>query len=321
MDFCKLGLAVIDTEAKAISQLHGRINQDFNHACELLLSCKGRIIVTGMGKSGHIASKIAATLASTGSPAFFMHPGEAGHGDSGMITKDDCILAISYSGNTPELLLLLPLIKRLNVPLITLTGFKTSVLAQSANVHLDVSIEKEACPLGLAPTTSTTVALVMGDALSIALLQARGFTSDDFAMTHPSGMLGKRLLIYIDDLYHKDQELPLVHESTHLKDALQVMTEKKLGMVCIVNNNHQLTGIFTDGDVRRTLLKGQYSPDTTYIHEVMTPKGHVVKNGTLAAEALAIMQQHGITSLVVVDENNYPFAVLHIHDLLRAGIY
>ena len=273
-----------------------------------------------MGKSGHIAGKISATLASTGSPAFFMHPGEAGHGDSGMITRNDCILAISYSGNTPELLLLLPIIKRLGVPLIALTGCPDSVLAKVADVHLDVSIEQEACPLGLAPTTSTTVALVMGDALAVSLLQARGFTADDFAMTHPSGMLGRRLLVYIDDLYHKNQELPLVLENTSLRDTLHEMSKKRLGIVCITNNIGKLIGVYTDGDVRRTLLQGNH-PETTLIREVMTTHYRTIKNGALAAEALTMMQQHSITALIVVDDDFRPFAVLHIHDLLRAGIY
>lgn len=321
MDFCKLGLAVIETEAQAIFQLQQRINHDFSRACEKLLACNGRIIVTGMGKSGHIARKIAATLASTGSPAFFMHPGEAGHGDSGMITREDCILALSYSGNTPELVQLLPIIKRLNIPLITLVGDSDSLLAKSACINLNVHVEQEACPLGLAPTTSTTVALVMGDALAVALLQARGFTADDFAMTHPSGILGKRLLIYIDDLYHTGEAFPCVPEHATLQESLAEMTAKKLGMVCVTDKFGKLAGVFTDGDVRRTLLTCNYHPENTLIKEVMTKRAYTISKGKLAAEALALMQKHSITSLVVINEQQYPYAVLHVHDLLRAGIY
>lgn len=320
MDFCKLGLAVIETEAQAVFELTQRIDQRFEDACRLLLQCKGRIIVTGMGKSGHIASKIAATLSSTGSPSFFIHPGEASHGDLGMITRDDVILAISNSGNTPELLVLLPLLKRLEVPLIALTGNPHSTLANIATVHIDVSVQQEACPLGLAPTTSTTVSLVMGDALAIALLQARGFSAEDFARSHPGGMLGKRLLVRIEDLYHQGDELPIVQESATIYEALVEMTTKKLGMVCVVNAQQQLCGIYTDGDIRRTLLN-DCAIQSTLIHTVMTKQCRTIPHGTLAAEALTVMQKSAITSLVVTDEHNRPTAVVHLHDLLRAGIY
>jgi len=320
MDFCKLGLAVIETEAQAVFELTQRVDQHFEHACQLLLKCQGRIIVTGMGKSGHIARKIAATLSSTGSPSFFIHPGEASHGDLGMITRDDVILAISHSGNTPELLVLLPLLKRLEVPMIALTGNLDSSLAKIANVHIDVSIQQEACPLGLAPTTSTTVSLVMGDALAVALLQARGFSAEDFARSHPGGILGKRLLVHIEDLFHQGDELPIVQEDVTIYQALQEMTAKKLGMVCIVNPQGQLCGVYTDGDIRRTLLND--SPiQSTPIHSVMTKHCRTIPHGTLAAEALTMMQKSAITSLIVTDEQNRPTAVVHLHDLLRAGIY
>jgi arabinose-5-phosphate isomerase len=320
MNFCTLGLAVIETEAQAVFELTQKIDERFQHACELLLACKGRIVVTGMGKSGHIANKIAATLSSTGSPAFFMHPGEASHGDLGMITRQDIVLAISNSGNTAEIVTLLPLLKRLEVPLITLTGNMDSVLAKTADVNLDVSIKHEACPLGLAPTTSTTVSLVMGDALAIALLQARGFSAEDFALSHPGGILGKRLLLRIDDLYHKGDELPVITERATISEALIEVTAKKLGMTCVVDNHGYLTGVYTDGDIRRT-LNLQYDINTTPIKDVMTTHCRTITKGMLAAEALAIMQKHSITSLVIVDNDQRPYAVLHLHDLLKAGVF
>ena len=299
MNFCTLGLAVIETEAQAVFELTQRIDARFEKACELLLACKGRIVVTGMGKSGHIANKIAATFSSTGSPAFFMHPGEASHGDLGMITRQDAVVAISHSGNTHEIVTILPLLKRLEVPLITLTGNVESLLAKSADVNLDVSIKQEACPLGLAPTTSTTVSLVMGDALAIALLQARGFSAEDFALSHPGGTLGKKLLLRIDELCHKGDQLPLTSQNATISEALIEVTDKKLG---------------------RTLTR-QFDINTTQIKEVMTQNARTINKGMLAAEALAIMQKYSITSLVVVDENKRPHAVLHLHDLLRAGVF
>lgn len=320
MNFCTLGLAVIETEAQAVFELTQRIDSRFEKACELLLACKGRIVVTGMGKSGHIANKIAATLSSTGSPSFFMHPGEASHGDLGMITRQDTVIAISHSGNTLELVTLLPLLKRLEVPLITLTGNSESTLAKAADVNLDVSIKQEACPLGLAPTTSTTVALVMGDALAIALLQARGFSEEDFALSHPGGSLGKRLLLRIDDLCHQGTQLPLVYENATVSEALIEVTDKKLGMTCVIDHKGYLVGIYTDGDVRRTLTR-QYDINTTPIKEVMTRNARTIPKGMLAAEALAIMQKHSITSLIVIDEEKRPEAVLHLHDLLKAGVF
>ncbi|PWY54813.1 D-arabinose 5-phosphate isomerase [Legionella qingyii] len=320
MNFCTLGLAVIETEAQAVFELTQRIDSRFEKACELLLSCNGRIVVTGMGKSGHIANKIAATLSSTGSPSFFMHPGEASHGDLGMITRQDIVIAISHSGNTLELVTLLPLLKRLEVPLITLTGNSESTLAKAADVNLDVSIKQEACPLGLAPTTSTTVALVMGDALAIALLQARGFNEEDFALSHPGGSLGKRLLLRIDELCHQGAQLPLIHENATVSEALIEVTDKKLGMTCVINNKGHLVGVYTDGDIRRTLTR-QYDINTTPIKEVMTRDARTIPMGMLAAEALTIMQKHSITSLIVVEEDKRPIAVLHLHDLLKAGVF
>lgn len=319
MNFCTLGLAVIETEAQAVFELTQRIDARFEKACELLLACRGRIVVTGMGKSGHIANKIAATLSSTGSPAFFMHPGEASHGDLGMITRQDTVLAISHSGNTLELVTLLPLLKRLEVPLITLTGNHESALAQAADVNLDVSIKQEACPLGLAPTTSTTVSLVMGDALAIALLQARGFSAEDFALSHPGGSLGKRLLLRIDELLHQGQELPIINENATISEALIEVTNKKLGMTCVVNSKGYLVGVYTDGDIRRTLTR-QCDINTTPLKEVMTHNARTISRGMLAAEALALMQKHSITSLIIADEENRPTAVLHLHDLLKAGV-
>lgn len=320
MNFCTLGLAVIEIEARAVFELIARIDERFERACELLLACQGRIVVTGMGKSGHIANKLAATFSSTGSPAFFMHPGEASHGDFGMITRQDVVLAISYSGATHELVTLLPLLKRLEVPLILLSGRLESILAQSANVTLDVSVQQEACPLGLAPTTSTTAALVMGDALAIALLQARGFSVEDFARSHPGGALGKKLLLRIDELCHRGEELPLVHEETMVSQALIEVTAKKLGMTCVVDGQGELAGVYTDGDIRRTLTK-QYDIHTTKLQQVMTRGPKTISSGMLAAEALALMQKHSITSLVVVDEVNKPQGVLHLHDLLRSGVF
>lgn len=320
LDFCKLGLAVIETEAQAIFQLSQRINQDFSKACRFILACQGRVVVTGMGKSGHIANKIAATLASTGTPAFFMHPGEASHGDLGMITKDDLVLAISYSGFTEEIIKLLPLLRRLAVPLIALTGNMNSSLAEIAEVSLDISVAQEACPLGLAPTTSTTASLVMGDALAIALLQARDFSAEDFALSHPGGALGRRLLLRIDDLWHAGEDLPAVYETVNVNEALLEVTAKKLGMTTVVNKAGKLMGVYTDGDIRRTLSKA-YNIHATPLSEVMTVDCIQVKKGLLAAEALRLMQEHSITALPVVDDNHCPIAVVHLHDLLRAKVY
>jgi arabinose-5-phosphate isomerase len=316
---CELGRAVIESEAKSIQALSQRINEKFAKACQLLLDCTGRIIVMGMGKSGHIGKKIAATFASTGSPAFFIHPGEAKHGDFGMITENDVLLIISNSGETEEVLSILPFIKRLNLPLITLSGKPHSTLALSATINIDVSVEKEACPLGLAPTSSTTAALVMGDALAISLLEKRGFTAEDFALSHPGGTLGRRLLLRVDELMHTGEAVPKVDFDATLKTALVEMTQKKLGITTIINRNNQLEGIFTDGDIRRA-FDNSVDIHTTNIHQVMTKDPKVIRQGILAAEALHIMESHKITTLVVVDENNIPLGVVHMHDILRAGV-
>ena len=314
-----LGLAVIRTEAQAVMTLLDRIDQEFVRACELMLRCEGRIVVIGMGKSGHIGNKIAATLASTGSPAFFVHPGEASHGDIGMITAKDVVLALSNSGETDEILVLLPLIKRLGVPLISLTGNPHSTLAHTATVNIDVSVEKEACPLGLAPTSSTTAALVMGDTLAIALLEARGFSEEDFARSHPGGRLGRRLLLKVCDIMHTDQDIPYVTKTATLRDALMEMTRKGLGMTAVIDNHKHVIGIFTDGDLRRTLDK-QVDVHSTIISTVMTTSCKTIWAESLAVDALGIMQTHKITALLVVDAQKTLRGVLHMHDLLRAGV-
>ncbi len=316
----RLALELIDAEASAVLALKHRIDKSFCRACQEILDCEGRIVVIGMGKSGHIGGKIAATLASTGSPAFFVHPGEASHGDLGMITRQDIVIALSNSGQTPEILTILPLIKRLGIPLISMTGNPQSTLAQNASVNLNVSVEQEACPLGLAPTTSTTVALVMGDALAIALLQARGFTRDDFALSHPGGNLGRRLLLTTEDLMHTGSDVPKVSDSAFVSEALLEMTAKKLGMTAIVNNNNQVLGLFTDGDLRRMFEQTQYDIHTTVITTVMTAPCITIRPNILAAEALKIMEDKKITALLTTTRNGQLIGALHMHDLLRAGI-
>lgn len=316
---CELGRAVIQTEANSIAALVKRIDHRFADACQLLLACTGRIIVMGMGKSGHIGRKIAATFASTGSPAFFVHPGEAKHGDFGMITRSDIVLILSNSGETEELISILPFLKRLDIPLISITGKPHSTLAQSASINLDVSIEKEACPLGLAPTASTTVALVMGDALAISLLEKRGFTAEDFALSHPGGTLGRRLLLKIDEIMHTGDAIPKVNFDALLKTALVEITQKKLGMTTVVDEKGRLTGIFTDGDVRRA-FDGNADVHRTMIQEIMTKNPKVIRPGLLAAEALNMMETFKITALIVTNEHHQPVGVLHLHDLLRAGV-
>lgn len=319
-DFCKLGLAVIDNEAKAIFDLRRRIDKQFDAACRIILAAKNsRVILTGMGKSGHIGRKIASTFASLGTPAFFVHPAEAIHGDLGMITTKDVVLIISYSGQTPEILSLLPSLVRLNVPIIALTGNMESIIAKAATVVLNIGVDQEACPLGLAPTTSTTATLVMGDALAIALLDSKGFTKEDFANSHPGGALGKKLLLKIDHIWQTGAAVPMVNEKISIKEALFEVTEKKLGMTCIVDNEGMLVGIYTDGDIRRTLNK-QIDIHTTSIAEVMTKNYKTIQAGMLAAEALSIMQEYKITSLVVTDERKNPYAIVHMHDLLRSGV-
>ena len=316
----QLALAVIETEAKSVSDLAGRIGAAFLTACKLMLECRGRIVVLGMGKSGHIGDKIAATLASTGSPAFFVHPGEASHGDMGMITREDVVLALSNSGETSEILTILPLIKRLGVPLVALTGKPNSTLAQAADAHLDVSVEKEACPLGLAPTSSTTAALVMGDALAVALLESRGFTAEDFALSHPGGALGRRLLLHVEDIMHGGAAIPSVEESASLSAALLEMTQKGLGMTAVVDAEDRLTGVFTDGDLRRVLDHGEVNVHQIAIAEVMTRGCKTVGPRKLAVEALRLMEQFKINALLVVDDGNKLVGALNMHDLLRAGV-
>ncbi|AAO90290.1 KpsF/GutQ family sugar-phosphate isomerase [Coxiella burnetii] len=318
-NFYTLGKAVIATELRAIQSLHARIDEKFVTACNTLFNCKGRVVVLGVGKSGHIAKKIAATLASTGTPSFYVHPSEASHGDMGMVTPQDVALAISYSGETPEIINLLPTLKRLGVALIALTGKMQSTLARIADTVIDVSVEQEACPLGLAPTSSTTATLVMGDALAIALLEARGFTADDFARIHPGGSLGRRLLLHIADLMHPKDKMPIVKPDCLLDEALVEITKKSLGMTTVVSDSGQLLGVFTDGDLRRTLDKG-YDIHRTPIEKVMTKNSITVPPKLLAAEALKMMQQNKITSLVVVDTDASPVGVIHMHDLLRAGV-
>ena len=318
--YIELGLAVLKTESEAVAALMQRLDQSFHRACEMLLDCEGRIVVTGMGKSGHIGNKIAATLASTGSPAFFMHPGEASHGDLGMITSDDLLIALSNSGETSEITLLLPLLKRLGIPLIALTGKPGSTLARAADINLDVSIDKEACPMGLAPTSSTTASLAMGDALAIAVLQARGFTEEDFALSHPGGNLGRRLLLRVSDIMHSGDAIPLVPVSSSLSDTLLEMTKKGLGMTGVIDpENKQLLGIYTDGDLRRTFEK---MPDikTARVRDFMTPDCVTIDADRIAGEALKIMHDRKINALMVVDKNNLVQGALNMHDLLRAGV-
>ena len=315
----QMGRKVLEIERDAVAALLPRINGDFVHACQIMLRCSGRVVVTGMGKSGHIANKIAATLASTGTPAFFVHPGEASHGDLGMITKGDVVLAMSNSGETNEILTILPLIKRMGAPLIAMTGRPTSTLAKTADVHLDVSVAQEACPLNLAPTASTTATLAMGDALAVALLEARGFTPEDFAMSHPGGTLGRKLLLKISDLMHKGERLPRVSPQASLSDALLEMTRKGLGMTAIVDAQDQVVGVYTDGDLRRTLEHG-IDVRTAKIVDVMTTGGKTVKADHLAAEAVQLMEKHKITALLVVNEAGKLVGAIHMQDLLRAGV-
>ncbi|MAK44771.1 KpsF/GutQ family sugar-phosphate isomerase [Spongiibacter sp.] len=310
---------VIRMEGDAVDALGERIDDSFNRACELLLNCKGRVVVTGMGKSGHIGNKLAATLASTGTPAFFVHPGEASHGDMGMITAGDVVIALSNSGSTAELVTLIPLLKLLAVPVIAMTGKPNSELASSADVHLDVGVEQEACPLNLAPTSSTTVTLVMGDALAIALLEARGFTADDFAFSHPGGALGRRLLLKIDNIMHTGEAIPHINTGAKLSDALLEMSSKALGMTTVLNEDGSLAGIFTDGDLRRAIDRG-IDIHQAKIDDVMTANCRSIKPGTLAAEALRIMEDNKITVLVALDDHAKPVGVIHTHDLLKAGV-
>ena len=320
-DYSGYARTAIQIEARAIQALESRIDALFEKACKILMPCQGRVIVMGMGKSSYIAGKIAATLASTGTPAFFVHPGEASHGDLGMITLHDIVIAISNSGETPEILALLPLIKHLGIKLISLTGNVQSTLAVAADVNLDVSVAVEACPLGLAPTASTTAALVMGDALAVALLQARGFTAADFARSHPGGRLGKRLLLTVRDIMISGDLLPIITIDQSVSDALMEMTQKKLGLVVVLDNhnNNTIAGIYTDGDLRRSVLKNVNLTHNIGLYLSANPK--IISRDKLAVEALHIMESNRITSLVVVDESSKKLVgIIHMHDLLRAGV-
>lgn len=319
VDYLTSAQRTIAMEAAAVAALTERIDDQFATACDLMLVCPGRVVVTGMGKSGHIARKIAATLASTGTPAMFVHPGEASHGDMGMITGQDVVLALSNSGSTAEVVTMLPLLKRLGTPLISMTGNPASDLARAAQAHLDASVSEEACPLGLAPTSSTTVALVLGDALAIALLEARGFTAEDFAFSHPGGALGRKLLLKVEDIMHTGGEIPRVASGTSLTAALLEMSSKALGMTTIQDGGGTLIGLFTDGDLRRTIDQGVNIQSAT-IDDVMTRNPRRVKPGMLAAEALYIMEEKKITALIVVDDGDHPVGVVHLHDILRAGV-
>jgi arabinose-5-phosphate isomerase len=318
-DLITSGRRTVRLEQEAIAALGDRIDPNFARACQMILSCQGRVVVTGMGKSGHIGHKIAATFASTGTPAFFMHPGDASHGDLGMITRGDLVLAISNSGNSPEILMLLPILKRLGLPMITMTGKMHSSLAEAAEVALDVSVVSEACPLDLAPTSSTTATLVMGDALAVALLEARGFTAEDFALSHPGGILGRRLLLRVSDIMHSGDKVPRVRSDITLLDALGEITAKGLGMTTVVDNQQRLLGVFTDGDLRRAADRG-HDIRTLAIAEAMSRNPTVVRQEALAAEALTTMENRKITTLVVADEQNRAVGVIHMHDLLRAGL-
>ena len=317
--FLESARRTIALERDAVGDLLGHLDASFERACEILLACGGRVVVSGMGKSGHIGTKIAATLASTGTPSMFVHPAEASHGDLGMITAGDVVLALSNSGNTAELITLLPLLKRLRVPVISMTGNKESTLARAADVNLDVSVGQEACPLNLAPTSSTTATLVMGDALAIALLEARGFTAEDFAFSHPGGTLGRKLLLRVADVMREGDAVPKVRPGITLGHALLEMGAKGLGMTTVVDSDGALLGLFTDGDLRRALDHG-VDVRTAAIETVMNRNGKTVVPQMLAAEALNIMDNFKISALVVVDAHNHPIGALHMHDLLRAGL-
>lgn len=320
-DYAASGRRVFDIEAKALTAVATRLDGEFSAACRLMLAARGRVVCTGMGKSGHVARKIAATLASTGTPAFYVHPGEAGHGDLGMITDADVVLALSYSGESDEVAMLLPGLKRQGNQLISMTGRAGSTLARAADVHLDVSVPTEACPLHLAPTSSTTASLAMGDALAVALLEARGFTADDFARSHPAGALGRRLLLHIADIMHVGAEIPRVGAQASVSEALVEMTHKRLGMTAIVDlADDRLLGLYTDGDLRRSLDDDEVDLRTTRIHEVMTRSPRTIEPGALAVEAARLMETHKISGLLVVNADGRLVGALNIHDLLRARV-
>ena len=325
MTYLSDGQRVFDIEIEALQAVRARMDVQFDRACELVKACEGRVVVTGMGKSGHIGHKIAASLASTGTPAFFVHPGEASHGDLGMITPQDLVIALSNSGTTPEILSIVPIVKRMGVKLVSLTGKPASELAIASDVHLDVGVVREACPHNLAPTASTTAALAMGDALAVAILQSRGFSADDFARTHPGGTLGKRLLLYVSDIMHTGDDIPLVREHASFKQVLLEMTSKSLGMTGVTDDDGRLLGIFTDGDLRRT-LGSAIDSESTLARDVMTSRPYTVGPDTLAAEVVKTMREHAlhgphaINSVFIIDQHNRVLGALNTHDLLRAGV-
>jgi len=314
-----LAQAVIENEAAAVSALLDRIDDSFCRACQIMLDCEGRIVVIGMGKSGHIGGKIAATLASTGTPAFFVHPAEASHGDLGMIKKTDVVLALSNSGETDEVNLILPVLKRLGVRIIAMTGNTGSTLARHADIHLDVSVEEEACPLGLAPTSSTTAALVMGDVLAVSLLESKGFTREDFARSHPAGQLGRRMLLHIQDIMHTGENIPCVDEQSTISQAIVEMTRKRLGMTAVVDDSGKVSGIYTDGDLRRTLDSG-LDPHNTLVSAAMSHGGKHISPKALAMEAVQMMQAYTIQGLLVIDDDGQLVGALNFQDLLKAGV-
>jgi len=318
-DFKFLAKQVIDIEQQAIKELEQFIDDGFDMACQLMFNCQGRVIVIGMGKSGHIGGKIAATLASTGTPAFFVHPGEASHGDLGMITHDDVVLTISNSGETGEVLAIIPVIKRIGAKLIAMTSNPVSTLAKLSDTHICIKVSQEACPLGLAPTSSTTATLVMGDAIAVALLNAKDFTADDFALSHPGGSLGKRLLLRLADIMHEDERLPVVSNTAKIKDALVEMSLKGLGMTAVINDNKELVGLFTDGDLRR-ILDAKIDIHQDEIASVMTVNPTVANAEMLAAQALKIMEDKKINGLIIVNNKNQPIGAMNMHDLLKSGV-
>ena len=317
-DYIDVANRVLDIESAAIKDLKGTLNKSFVEACEACGNCKGKIIVMGLGKSGHIADKIAATFASTGTPAFFIHPSEAIHGDLGMIDKEDIVLILSYSGETEEIVSLIPIIKNMGITIIALTGNQKSKLSNEATINLNVEVKEEACPMNLAPTASTTAALAMGDAIAVALLEKKGFTKEDFAKSHPGGVLGKKLLLSLGDIMHEGDEIPIVYETDKLASGLIEMSEKALGMTAVLNNDNDLVGIFTDGDLRRT-LENKVDIQSTYMKKVMKKDPYTMSAETLAYNAVAIIQEMKITSLLIVKDKTV-IGALNIHDLFRAGV-
>ncbi|UDG80195.1 arabinose-5-phosphate isomerase KdsD [Candidatus Steffania adelgidicola] len=317
-DFIAAGKQVLAIERAGLAQLGQYINDDFRYACEALFRCAGKVVLMGMGKSGHIGRKVAATFASTGTPAFFVHPGEASHGDLGMVSPQDIVIALSNSGESHEVLTLIPVLKRLRIPLICMTGQLNSTMGKTAEIHLCVNVPEEACPFGLAPTTSTTAALVMGDALAVALLRARGFSAEDFALSHPGGVLGRKLLLRVSDIMHTGHDVPLIAPTASLREALLEITQKNLGMTVICDAKNIIKGIFTDGDLRRIFDMG-IDLNRTIISDVMTPGGVRILPDTLAVEALNLMQAYNITSLMVA-QSDFLIGVIHMHDMLRAGV-